>query len=82
VQLDEDRNLRAEHLRAEGLEDVVDGAGRIAAEYVLLVFRNRRDEDNRDVPRALALLDQPRCLEAVEHRHLDVEQDHRHVMPQ
>src|SRR5689334_24494738 len=49
---------------------VVDGAGGVAAENLLLLLRDRRDEDDRDVAGALALLDQPSRLEAVELGHL------------
>jgi hypothetical protein len=49
---------------------------------VLFVLGDRGDEDDRDVLRALALLDQLRRLEAVEQRHLDVEQDDRDVVEQ
>ena len=72
-QLDEDRDLRAQHLRLERLEEVVDRAGRVAAEDVALFLRDRREEDDRDVARPLALLDQLGGLEPVELRHLDVE---------
>ena len=78
-EVDEDRDLRAEDVRVEGLEDVVDGAGRIAAEDVPLVLRDRRQEDDRDRRRARAALDQLGRLEAVHVRHLDVEQDAREV---
>ena len=80
VQLDEDRNLRAQDVRVERLEDVVDSAGLVPAEDMLVVLRDRRHEDDRDVPRALALLDQRRGFEAVQDRHLHVEQDHRDVL--
>ena len=73
------RDLRAEDLGLERLEDVVDGAGLVAAEDVRLVLRDRGDEDDRDRRRSLALLDHRRSLEPVEDRHLDVEQDHGEV---
>src|SRR6266508_437446 len=82
VQLDEDGDLGAQDLRAERLEDVVDRAGRIAPEDLLLVLRDGRDEDDRNVLRPFALLDQRSGLEAVEIRHLDVEQDDRDVVLQ
>src|SRR6266508_2247454 len=82
VQLDEDGDLGAQDLRAERLEDVVDRAGRIAPEDLLLVLRDGRDEDDRNVLRPFALLDQRSGLEAVELRHLDVEQDDRDVVLQ
>ena len=49
---------------------------------MLLLLGDRRQEDDRDCLRALALLDQRRCLEAVEPGHLDVEQDHGDVVLQ
>src|ERR687888_156390 len=80
VQLDEDGDLRAEDLRVEGLEDVVDRAGLVAAEDLPAVLADRRQEEDRDVPRALPLLDQLGGLEAVEARHLDVEEDDRELL--
>ena len=80
VQLDEDGDLRAQHGRVERLEDVVDGAGGITAEDLLLVLRDRGDEDDRNVARTLAPLDQCGGLEPVEPWHLHVEQDHRDVV--
>ena len=59
-QLDEDGDLRAEDVRVDRLEDVVDRAGRVAAEDVRVLLRERGQEDDRDVLRALALLDQRR----------------------
>ena len=67
-------------VRVERLHQVVDGAGVVAAEDVLGVLRDRGQEDDRDVARPLALLDQLGRLEAVEPRHLDVEQDHRELV--
>ena len=75
-------SLRAQHGRVERLEHVVDGAGGITAEDLLLVLRDRGDEDDRDVARACALLDQRCRLEAVQLGHLHVEQDHRNVVAQ
>ena len=79
-QLDEDRDLRAQDLRVERLEDVVDRADLVAAEDVLLLLRERRQEDDRDRARPLALLDHLGRLEPVHARHLDVEQDDREVV--
>jgi hypothetical protein len=75
VQLDEHGDLRTQHVGVERLEDVVDGAGRVAAEDLFLLLRDRGDEDDRYVACSFALLDQSRSLEPVENRHLDVEQD-------
>ena len=78
-ELDEHAHLRAQHVRVERLEDVVDGARRVAAEDLLAVAADRGEEEDRDVARALPLLDQARGLEAVDPRHLHVEQDHGEV---
>ena len=48
-QLDEDGHLRAQDVRIDGLEDVVDRTGRVAAIEVVLLLGERRDEDDRDV---------------------------------
>jgi hypothetical protein len=82
VQLDEDADLRAENLGLERLEHVVDRACRVAAEHVLLVLGDRGQEDDRNVLRPLPPLDQLRGLEAVEPRHLDVEEDARKLLLQ
>ena len=82
VQLDEDGDLRAQDLGTERFEDIVDGARRIAPEDLFFVLGDRRDEDDRNVTRPLTLLDQRGGLEAVELRHLDVEQDDRDVVLQ
>ena len=47
VQLDEDRDLGLQDLRAERLEDVVDGADRIAAEDLRVAAVVRGQEDDR-----------------------------------
>ena len=79
-ELDEDGDLRPQHQRVERLHQVVDGARAVAAEDVLGVLRDRRQEEDRHVPRPLPLLDQLRGLEAVHARHLDVEQDRRELL--
>ena len=80
IQIDEDADLRAQDVRLERLRQVVHRADRVALEDVLLVLADRREEDDRDVLRALARLDQPRGLEAVDPRHLNVEQDDGEVV--
>ena len=47
---------------------------------MLILLRERRQEDDRDRARALALLDHLGRLEPVHARHLDVEQDDREVV--
>ena len=80
VEIDEHRDLRTQDLRVERLEEIVDCAGRIAAKNVMLLLRDRGEEDDRDRTRLLPLSDQPGSLEAVELGHLDVEQDHGDVV--
>jgi hypothetical protein len=80
VEVDEDRDLRAQNVRIERLEEVVDRSGGVALEDVDLFLRDRRQEDDRNRPRLRALLDQRRGLEAVESRHLRVHQDHGDVV--
>jgi hypothetical protein len=79
VQLDEGRDLRAQHVGVVRLEDVVDRAHRVAAEDLLALLVDGGQEDDRDARGALAALDELRRLEAVHPRHLDVEQDRRVV---
>jgi hypothetical protein len=76
----EDADLGAQHERVERLEDVVDRSGLVAAGDVLDVGRQRGQEDDRRVGRALAAADERGGLEAVHPRHLHVEQDRREVL--
>src|SRR5581483_9143655 len=62
-ELDEDADLRAKDVRVDRLEDVVDRAGRVAAEDLQVVLGGGGEKDDRDVLRALALLDQGGRLE-------------------
>src|SRR5829696_9417101 len=57
VEVDEDRHLRAQHPRVDGLGHVVHRAGRVAPEGVLGVRVYRGEEDDRDVPGPLPALD-------------------------
>ena len=82
VALDEDLDLRAQHDGIQRLEEIVDGSRLIAAKDVVGLLADRRHEDDRHGARALAGADQLGGLEAVQPRHLDVEQDHREVVAQ
>ena len=62
-------------------EDVVDGAQRVAALGVGVVGEGR-EEDDRRVLGPLALADERGRLEAIEPRHVHVEQDDREVVDQ
>jgi len=80
VQVDEHRDLRAQHLGVERLEHVVDRADGVALEDLLLLLVDRRQEDDRDVLGLRPALDQLGRLEAVHVRHLDIEQDRGEVV--
>ena len=78
----EHAHLRAQDLRVDRLEQVVHGALLVALEHVCGLAAQRGDEDDGDVARLLALLDQLGGLQPVEARHLHVEEDHREGLPQ
>ena len=71
----EDGDLGAQDDRVEGLVQIVDGPDVIAAPRVDGVPVGRRQEDDRDVARALTRLDHAGGLVAVHAGHADVEQD-------
>src|SRR5207244_6178414 len=79
VEGEERGHARAQHVGIERLEEIVDGAGGVAAEDVLALLRDRGDEDDRDVARAQPPLDQRSRREAVEAGHLHVEEDQREL---
>ncbi len=74
-ELDEHPHLGAQDLGHHRRHDVVDRAQRVALRRMHLVVVVGRDEDDRHVRRALAAADERRRLEAVEARHVHVEQD-------
>ncbi len=80
VQVHEDGDLRAQHVRVERLEQVVDRAHRVAAEHVVALLVDRGQEDDRQVLRVLSAADVLRRLEAVEPGHLHVQQREREVL--
>ena len=65
LQLEQHRDLRAQHVRVDRLQHVVDGARRVAARDLLGVRVAGRQEDDRGVLVALPALDQLDGLEAV-----------------
>ena len=81
-QIAEDAHLRAQDLGIYGLEQVIDRAVLVSFEDVRGFTAERRDEDDGNVPGLLPLLDQLCGLQAIESRHLDVEQDHRERVSQ
>jgi hypothetical protein len=80
VQVDEHGDLGAEDHRVVRLEDVVDGAGSVAAEDMVSFLADGRDEDDRDAPGAFPLPDQLGGLEAVHVGHLHVQEDQRELL--
>ena len=80
LQLEQHRDLRAQHVRVDRLQHVVHGAGRVAARDLLGVRVPRGQEDDRGVLVALPALDQLDGLEAVQPRHPDVHDDHGEVV--
>jgi hypothetical protein len=82
MQRDEGVHLPAQHVRVEGLHHVVRRAHLVALHQVRLVAAVRGEEDDGRVARALPLADEARRLEAVQFRHLHVQQDEREVLPQ
>ena len=79
VQVDEHRHLGPEHPGVEGLGQIVDRPGGIASQGLMRLPADGGQEDDGDVPAPLSLLDVQSRLEAVEARHLHVEQDHGEV---
>ena len=80
VELGEDADLGAQHLRHHRHRHVVDRAHLVAAQMIDLGEMNRRDEDHRDLLEARMLADHRRKLEAVQLRHADVHQDDRDLV--
>ena len=81
-EVDEDRDLRLEHVRHDRLEEVVDGAAGDAAHHVFVERVDRRQEDDRRISEPLVLPDHRRRFEAVDVRHANVEQDQREILAQ
>ena len=74
------RDLVAQDLRVERLRQVVDRARAVAAEHVGVLEHVRREEQDRDLAKPLRPLDDLRELDAVDARHLDVEDDRGDVV--
>ncbi len=81
-ELDEHRDLRPQHLGLDRELDVVDRPQRVAACHAGLELAHRGHEDDRRLLGAGPPADQAGGLEAVELRHVDVEQDHRELVAQ
>ena len=81
-QVHEHGDLRAQHLRLDGLEQVIDGADRIALEHVRLAHAGSRQENDRGVTGPVAFADQGRRLESVHAGHEHVHQDEREIVPE
>ena len=75
IELDENPDLGAQHLRNDRHRHVVDGAHLVAAQAVDVGQMDGGDEDDRGLLEPRMLADHRRQLEAVEVRHADVHQD-------
>ena len=82
VELGEDLDLGAQHLRNDRHRHVVHGAHLVAAHQIAVGELDRRNEDDRGLLEARMLADHRGELEAVELRHADVDQQDRHVVAQ
>ena len=80
MQVDEHPDLRPQHLGHDRLEQEVHRPDLVAPEHCHVGAFVGGQEDDRRVPRAVALPDQVGDLEAVHARHLDVHQDQREVV--
>ena len=78
-QVDEDLDLGLQDLGHDRGCDVIDRAEGVALLHVMLVVEVGGDEDDRDMRRPAAIANQRRGFEAVQARHVDVEQNHREV---
>ena len=80
IELGEDADLGAQHLRHDRHRHIVDRAHLVAAQLIDVGQMDRRDEDHRDLLEARMLADHRGELEAVELRHADVHQDDRDLV--
>ena len=78
--LHEPGNLRPQDVRVHGFCEVIDCTGTITTEHIPIVEHMSGQEENRDVLRALPLLDQARQLDASHARHFDIEHDGRELL--
>ena len=82
MELHEHSDLGPKHLGHDRLEQKVHRPDGVAPEHVRVGALVGGQEDDRSVPRAVALPDQVGELEAVHAGHLDVHQDQREVVAQ
>ena len=78
--IDKDRDLRPQNFRNNRRKNVIDRADRVTTRDVRLRVVYRADENDRRRLGAWALPNQRRRFEAVHHRHIHVEQDHREIL--
>src|SRR5690606_19232589 len=74
------RNLGTKYLRIDRLIDVINGAGLIAFVHIFVAVVVRRNKYDGNVFKLFAFVNQRRCFEAVEIRHLHIHHDHREIM--
>jgi hypothetical protein len=79
VELDEHLDLRAQHLRHDRRKHEVDGSERVSACDAGLIAVVGRDEDDRDVRRALPAANERSRFEPVDTGHVHVEEDHGEI---
>ena len=79
VQLDEHLDFRAQNVRDDRGQNIVDGPQRIAPRRVHLI-RIRRDEDDRRVGRLLSFADELGGFQTVHSGHVDVEENDGEVV--
>src|SRR5207247_10940106 len=82
VEIDEDGDLGAQDRWVKWLGEVVNGSERVALEDVAWLLADRSQEDDGDVPARFPLPDAGSGTEAVQSRHLDVQQDDREIIVQ
>ena len=79
LQLEENVGLVDQHVGINGLVKKVHRATFVAPKLPVVFARSRRDEDQRNMPRALATANELSQLEPAHLRHLHFQQGQRHI---
>ncbi len=82
MQFGENPHLGPQQIRHHRNGNIVDRAGLVALDPIEIGHMDRRYEDERGLLKAGVLADHGGKLKAVQFGHLDVDQHHRHVMPE
>ena len=80
-QFDEHGDLGAQNDRVDRLEDIIDGAHRIAADQMLVLLVHGGQKNDRDMLGLLTAADDLSCFIAVDVGHEDIEQDDGEFAP-